>query len=419
MFQEFIGKRICSMLTENIINKYILFCLGGLLIILPVAHTTSVRAFLILSAAVLWFISMWKKSSWKIFGTPFDLPLFIYLVTILISFFTSFNLFYSFNELRGEFLTYGLLFYLTLNNLRSEHMVKILLFVFIVGSLIMSAYGIFEYFYIKGGMFFDLGIRFDSLHQGYEAFAQYLIVVLPFNILAIMYVDDIRRKGLIFVILLLNIFALYLTHTRGAWVAFWIELLLVFSLAIQRLFIKISLVVGLIGFSVLFVVIMPSSLIWHGESGISTNEAEIYLNTGNERLVMWKASLNELLKNPFNGSGYGKTTFRWRFKNRIFSGAEQAHNTFVNTATQLGVQGLIALLFVVYSIIIVNWRGYKKTKSDFKAMYFLSVMIMTVGFFIGNQFAEFYIDDTALLFWLLVGLSVALYKEDRAEEVVS
>ncbi len=399
-------------ISENTLRTAVLFCLGGLLLILPVAHTTSLRAFFFLSAVLIWLIRMGMTKEWKIFGTPLDIPLFLYLITVLISFFTSLNLRYSIHEFRGEFLTYTVIFYLTLNNLKSEEEVKRLVFMLLACSFFMSLYGMYDLFYVNKGNILDIDkFRFGSLHQGYEAYAQYLLIVLPFNILAIIYLRDSRWRAFFAAMLLLHAFALFLTHTRGAWIAFWAEILMVSIFAIKKTAIKISLIAGLIIISIFMINILPTSVIWHGEKAmISTRDADLNEGFGKARLVMWKASFEEIIKNPFKGSGYGKTTFRWRFKDRVFAGSEQSHNTFVNAAIQLGIQGLIALIIIIYVILRFQWRCYNGAKTNFQLLYFLSIMIMTIGFFIGNMFAEFYIDDTVQMFWLLVGLSVALHR---------
>jgi O-antigen ligase len=413
-------KEVVMKISEDTLRKIILFCLGGLLLILPVAHTTSLRAFFFLFAVLIWLIRIGTTKEWKIFGTPLDIPLFLYLIIILISFFTSLNLKYSIHEFRGEFLTYTLLFYLTLNNLKREEEIKRLVFTLLAGSFFMSLYGMYDFFYVNKSNILNIDkYRFGSLHQGYEAYAQYLLMVLPLNIMAIIYLKDFRRRFLFTALLLLNTFALFLTHTRGAWIAFWAELLLVSIFAIKRTAIKIFLISGLVIITLLMIKILPTNVILHGEKAtILTSDADITKGLGKARLIMWKASLEEILKNPFKGSGYGKTTFRWKFKDRIFAGSEQSHNTFVNTAIQLGIQGLIALLFIIYVILIFQWRCFKKAKTNFQLLYFLSIMIMTIGFFIGNMFAEFYIDDTVQMFWLLIGLSVALHRIQKKEEMI-
>lgn len=276
----------------------------------------------------------------------------------------------------------------------------------------MSLYGMYDFFYVNKGNILDVDkYRFGSLHQGYEAYAQYLLIVLPFNILGIIYLKNVRWRAFFTAMLFFHAFALFLTHTRGAWIAFWAELLLVSIFAIKKTAIRISLIAGLVIITLLMIKALPTNVILHGEKAmILTNDADMTEGIGKARLVMWKASLAEILENPFKGSGYGKTTFRWRFKDRTFAASEQSHNTFVNTAMQLGIQGLIALLFIIYVILRFQWRCYKGAKTNFQLLYFLLIMIMTIGFFIGNMFAEFYIDDTVQMFWLLIGLSVALHR---------
>ncbi len=125
------------------------------------------------------------------------------------------------------------------------------------------------------------------------------------------------------------------------------------------------------------------------------------------------------MDHPFKGAGYGKANFARRFKVRLQAAPlEQAHNTFINTAIQLGIQGLIALLIIIVVILNTSWVGWKCAKSDFQRKFFLAMFIMTVGFFVANQFAEFYIDDTALLFWLFVGLCVFFHNNRRLSETV-
>ncbi len=396
------------------IDTALLWCLMGLVVILPVAHTVSIRLFFLLLAALLWAFKLWRNRSRKIFGTPVDLALGLFFLTIIISFFTSLNLSYSAGKLRSEFLTYTLLFYVTAGSVRRQGDTNKLILTLFGGSFIMAVYGMYNAFYVKDVDPLAIAHRMGSLHQGYEAYAQYLIMVLPFNILWLIYPAGgegwARHRAVLWGLLVLNVSALYLTHTRGAWIAFWVEVLLIIFFAIKKTALKAGLIAAFVALSALFVVSLPSDVLWHGKSGVSLDEKTMMeSNTGNTRLVMWKASVEELAKNPFKGAGYGKTMFRWRFKGRAFAGIEQAHNTFVNTAIQLGIQGLLALVFIICVVIRMNWQGFKDARDGFEAMFFLSVMVMTAGFFIANQFAEFYIDDTALLFWLLVGLSAGLY----------
>lgn len=398
------------------IDWLIAFSLISLVFILPVAHTTTIRAFFFLSALSLWVIKAYITKKINLKRTPLDYFILLYFITIVISFFTSLKLSSSLETFKGEFLTNTLLFYLIVSNIDEENTVKTLITALLAGSFIMAAYGIADFF-LKNGNPFDINYRAGSLHQGYEAYGQYLIIVLPFNLLAISYLKDRYKKIVLSILLALNVFALYLTHTRGAWVAFWAEMIIlsVFYMPkkLKIIFIGLLILVPIIGFYSL-----PEEVIWHGKSGISLKEENINTNTGTIRLVMWKESIKALKENPFKGAGYGKANFRRRFSDKAFAINEQAHNTFVNTAVQLGIQGLVALFLVILAILKVTWKAWSKEKHTFRGIYSLGVFTMTIGFFIACQFAEFFIDDTARMFWIMIGLAVSLHvREEKAEPI--
>lgn len=396
----------------NKIDSIIFFCLGGLILILPIAHTTTIRAFLLLFALFLWLVKMYINKDWKIARTPLDIPLLLFLITIILSFFSSLKLSTSIDELRGEFLTYTILFYMVASNIKKEEDVLYLAKVLIIGSLFIAIYGIVDSFKYSNNLFSSIDYRTGSLHQGYEAYAQYIIMVLPFNMLGLFYIKEVKGRFFLSVVFLLNCLALYLTYTRGAWLALWVEIILISFLAFKKAYIKTLLMIGLISVSIFAISSLPKEVIWHyGDSGFSLDE-DSPLNSADQRITMWYESSKYLMNHPFQGAGYGKANFERRFADKSFAGYEQAHNTFVNTAIQLGMQGLIALLIIIFVILKISWIGWKYAKSDFQRNFFLAMFVMTIGFFVANQFAEFYIDDTAQMYWLFVGLCISIYNSN-------
>lgn len=390
----------------------ILLCLSALVVILPIAHTTSIRAGLEILALLLWIIKMLCSRKVLVTRTPLDLPLLLFLLTILISLFTSLKLSASLNELRGEFLTYTLLFYLTASNIRSETSVKCLVQALLFGSMIMAVYGIIDFF-ANSGDIFSIRYRAGSLHQGYEAYAQYIIMVLPFNVLFIFYMRDRWTRIFFAALLVLNCFALFLTHTRGAWLAGYAELMLLAFFVLKRRF-RWTVLALIVAAPLVMVKMLPEHTVWHGANGLAIEgvTSQRRFNTAVERLVVWKTFVDEFPKDPFTPAGYGKVNFKRRFAGKDMLGFEQAHNTFINVATQLGVQGLAALLVIIFFILKVCLMVRRSAATELTRSFGLAMFIMTIGFFTANQFAEFYIDDAAQMFWLLVGVAVALYKRN-------
>lgn len=390
-------------------DKFMLLSLCGLITVLPIAHTNFFRSVFLISIIGSWLFKMYTARKPLICITNLELPLFIYFITIVISFFSSLKLSTSINELRGEFIIPITTFYAVATNFKDEKKLKNLFWVICFVSLAMSLIGIVE-FLIKKGSFTNYDIRPNSLHQGYEAFAQYLIIVLPYIIMGMLYAKNNRHKILLTGIFLIHTFALYVTHTRGAWVGFFMEIFMLLFLICETLTKKLALFTGFFILCLITITILPEKVIWHGgNTGISLDEKDFdQKNTTSNRLIMWKASIEELTKYPFRGAGYGKANFKRRFTNRNFAKLEQAHNSFVNIAIQLGIQGLLALLFLIYSLLKITRRKYKTSTTSIEKIFIGGTWVMIWGFFTGNMFAEFFIDDTALFFWILCGLSIAL-----------
>lgn len=408
--------------SETDRKKIFLFLIAALVVVLPVANVAAVRSALFITPALVWIYGMAEARKWKLRRTPMDLPLFLFLLAIIFSIFTSLKHELSINELRKEFLTYTLVYYMVLNMLNEDSNIKTIVKVLLGASFFMALYGVIEFFG-NGGSLFTIEYRAGSLHQGFEAYAQYIIMVLPFSAVGFVYLNrqGASMRGLarqrIFVILIiaLNLMALYLTHTRGAWIALWVEVFLLTFLVVRDIRLRLVIAALLIIIPIAGLKVLPESVVWHGSKGLDIPERNIIVNTGSARLKVWRGALKGIRENPFDASGYGKTNFMRRFPGQEFLGFDQAHNTFVNTAVQLGVQGLTALLIIIGAVLFTAWKVYRREEDPFRKLFAAAVIVMTAGFFTANMFAEFYIDDTALLFWIIVALVVSVYNRPNIE----
>ncbi len=389
------------------LDRLLLYFLIGLVLILPIAHIQTVRSVLQISVLGFWGCRIYLTRSFNLRRTPLDIFILFYMITIVISFFTSLKLSSSLKAFKGEFLTNTVFFYMVVANINREEQVKKIINALLFGSTVMAVYGIIDFF-LKGGSLLDIHYRTGSLHGGFDTYAQYLIMVLPFNFFFVLRQKDISKRIILSLLFALNVFVLYLTHTRGAWLAFFFELLILvytlFSGKVRIVLILLFMVCAAVGSYML-----PEGVLWHGAKGLSATEENFQKNTATIRLVMWKEAIKSLRANPFAAAGYGKVNFKRKFSDKIFASYEHGHNTFINTAVQLGVQGLAALLLIILVILKITNSGWKRSGNSFGGLYFLGVFTMTIGFFTSCQFSEFFIDDTARMFWILVGLAFSLY----------
>ena len=123
--------------------------------------------------------------------------------------------------------------------------------------------------------------------------------------------------------------------------------------------------------------------------------------------------------------GYGRRSFVKKYENFNRKYEEQypgsqlwhAHNTFLDTALETGIQGLIFFVFLLYRLLKFTYVSAESENRLLLKFYFSATFLMVISFFIGNLFDDSFIDDSALLFWFLSGMAIAFDENMSAQEV--
>jgi len=396
---------------ENIIkgmDHFILFCFCVLVIFLPIRETEGIRSFSFGIPLGLWIIKMLITRQWSLARTPADIPILLFTMVAGLSLITAVDFHYSLEEYTGEWLTGVVLFYLVVNNFREEQM-KYLLGALLLGNLLMVTYGIYDFFH-RGGLLFDYGVRAGSLHSGPGTFSTYLVTVLPYLLVAVFQARKISLRLMIMALILGNLFALYLTHMRGVWIAvavplFWVG---------WRFLPKAAFLISVALVVVLILLFAPSKVIRHQTPLTATGSPLASIETGRARWELTKFCLEKIKENPFRMIGFGRRSFVKKYKEFYlqYKGAQlwHAHNTFLDIALQTGIQGLAFFCFLLYKLLRYTYGGASLENSPWRRWYLLGTFMMIVTFFVRNLSDDFFVDDSALLFWFLSGAAVALRK---------
>lgn len=393
------------LLKENrikYIDNVMEFCFIGLVFILPIAHTMTIRSIFIYVPIVLWIYNMALQKKFLFRRNHLTIPVIVFSITAVLSLFTAVDPAYTLRELKGEMLTGFLLFFVLLNNVHNMEQVNRIILSLLFGALVQGIYGLFTYF-SQNWSLLDYDVRAWGLTAGYISYSVFLITIMPFIFYKIM--TSVRQKRVLFIMLfLLNLFMLYVTHQRGALVALFIQIFIFFW------FVKRKLAYAVIGLAVLTILIMPSNMLYHGKDvvDLKTEDALDHENTINSRIALWKFTLKEISSHPFTGIGFGRHSFSTKYDR--FRGTDLWHalNTFLNIAIQLGIQGVLAFIFILYRIAKTYLAGLKESKGE--AYYFFLASLMCIaGFFARNMFDDHYVDDNGQMFWVLSGLALAVF----------
>jgi O-antigen ligase len=343
--------------------------------------------------------------------TPLDLPLLCLVAVSFISLIWAVDPAYSFKEIKGELLKGCLVFYLAAYSAGRPERLPPVWLILVCGNLLMVAYA-FGDFWQAGGNLAGYYIRAGSLHAGYGEFGTYLIIVFPYLLVLTLERPILSRKTLggILALLALNLLAIYITFGRAMWIAAAAEFFLIGWIGKRK-----KILLGAMAGLLLFMIFIPRTVCLHGERlSVSAPGTSTFVGgTAGDLLDIWKLAFHYIQERPFQGIGFGRSSFSDAFPG--FRAQHQpmlwhAHNTLLNFTFQTGIQGLVALLWVMGVASFHCFRRAGPGIDPWARNFSLATGVMVIGFLIRNFFDDFFVDDNALMFWFLIGTALGSSK---------
>lgn len=265
-----------------------------------------------------------------------------------------------------------------------------LIFPFLILSLFLSLYGIFEFIFknLK-----DSNYRIHGLQSHYMTYSGILLIYFAILISYSLFGENLKLKRLSFFSSILTILPIFLSLTRNVWIGFFTIIFFLF------LFFKKKYLIPFIAIPVILVLIFPSTIGKRVYSIIDLKD-----KTNFDRIKMWQASLKISLKKPITGFGLGipqKDYIFFKEEGAVRSRTPHFHSNIFQILPERGIFALLSYFgFIITSLI----NSYKKRFKWQGLGSFLALMgISIAGFF------EFNFGDTEIL-WLTL-LSSNLHRE--------
>jgi len=392
-----------------------LACLVILAAGLPFAGITFSREIGLLLGSAFWLARLVLTRKWDLVRTPLDLPLALFFAAGLLSLVTAVDPGYTLHELRGEMLKGILIYYLAVNNLRTESRAKVVLWALLAGTLVMDLYGV-AHFFIQGGNLLRAEVQEAGLHRGSHELGTYLVQVGPYLMLGLFLIKRRAQRAALILFLVFHCLLAYATFTRVVIVALAVEVALVLFLAgVSWKMILTALALALL----VMAVVLPRPILVLGDKeyeGAARLGKVGVLGLKGSRTDLWAKSLDYLKKHPFSGVGFGRRSWTKAFPEMKARHPNfwHGHNTFLNLAVELGLQGLAAFIFLLSRIFKELWPGrgreaFGRTSGP-PGLLITAAWVMTCGYFLSNLTDDIYNNDAALLFWLLIGCAFSMKK---------
>jgi O-antigen ligase len=384
-YTRVLEQKLYATMNSNTSDKVQFFLLILLAFWLPLSISLSETFYFL--AFVVWITKM-VVSKKPFRHTGLEIPIIVFAMVYILAILFSPSPLESAEILKKPILV-GLFFVLT-NSLNSEIEKNRLINVWLLGAMIASAWTVIDYF--KGtdrpGGFF-----------GCITFAHFALMFLGVS-LALMGLENHKRTSILSAsTFMVGVFALFLTCTRGAWIGFLAGLFLFFIVK-RKWFSSATLVSATCASVLVLTAILSSIYLPDSRPGKAVRslirpfdkQVPYVVGSNLRRLYKWKASLLMFKDHPLFGIGpcefqkelpnyLSEEVKAELFKNLSFN---HAHSIYFDYLATMGITGLLALLFFLFTVFRLLIRKYKSCNSTFEKNLVLGVLIAVTSFCVGG-----------------------------------
>jgi len=372
------------------------------------------------------------KIGWQ--KTPLNLLIIIFLFICGLSMLFSVSPRLSFWGMHGfyfegflSFLCYAMIYFIAVNYVTDKsRILKTLLIATVIVSVyaLMQASGI-TFFVWRGTQPYP---RVWSTFGNPNFLGPYLIMVIPMYLIFLIKAETVKTKLRYSLFTLLSLLALIFTYSRAAWLGMAVGIT-VFTLMVDKKQLKANLffIIGIIIFSTVLTSIYPRLYLRPEERSTTMKPiVERAVSTVDlkepgvtARLSAWETTIKMALKRPILGFGLDTlgVSFR-RFMSKDyeklagrFSTAGYAHNEFLQYVATMGVVGLAAYLFLLFTFFGMLIKASRKKEKNLLAS---GLTAACVALLVNNQFGFSTIVPATLL-WFFFGLGVNLSGGEKRE----
>jgi O-antigen ligase/Flp pilus assembly protein TadD len=299
---------------------------------------------------------------------------------------------------------------------------------------------VIEAFYALGqlvGLFTSsTGVRVDGTIGNSSFLAGYLLINALFA--GWLFLEKKNFNWRIFYLgaMLLNLFIMYETRTRGALLAlfaglFCLALFFIFAPArgLSQLPIRQPQRIKKYAAGLIIFIILAGGLIWLGKdtalikkfptlkrlANISLTEA-----TSQTRLLSWKMGLKGFTEHPV--FGWGPENFNILFNKYydpylypVESWFDRSHNAFLDILVNTGLMGFLAYLSIFVLSFYYLWRSWRQNKTNYQTAAIFSVILIAYAV---QNFFVFDTQVTLLMIFLIWSYFVSLsFNEEKNQKV--
>ncbi|HYT11140.1 MAG TPA: O-antigen ligase family protein [Candidatus Nitrosopolaris sp.] len=375
----------------------------------------------LIAVSVVLLLVRWLRQgtlTWR--RTPLDLPLLAFIGSAALSTIFAINrnvaIFGTYDRWEGllTIVTYGLVYWLTVQLLSGESDARGLTWSLLLSGYLIAAIAILQSaFGLFGGGYFTTGnnvIRPDVTLANPDFLGIFLAMLLPVAFAKLISRRPMTTRVLAANLVIVLFFGLLASFTRAAWIGAVIGVVVVLVLRRGRFHVRpfvISVAVVVVGFAVLAGVAAarPSGGgIGQALMARIASIANLSSGTQNERIATWGDTLPLIASRPI--LGYGPDTFglvypQFQRGNQHFVLWDKPHQDALGVAASQGLIGLLAYIWILVAFVRAFWKG--RTLRGAVALF-----AGWIAYVVAIQF-DFSWIPTSLPFWLFAAAAIVTW----------
>lgn len=334
--------------------------------------------------------------------TPVDIPILLFLLVSLISFFNSRYINASITEFI-RLVNLALVFYIVVNFIDTREKIKRLLNIILITGTGIALFGLLQYLGVIEKFWWSNKGFLSATYVNHNHFAGLMEMMIPLSIGMILSEKERSKKSLYVYSLLILVLAFLLSMSRGGW----------FSLTISMIF--MAVVIARRGKARYIVLTAALVLVTIGIFAAKAVDINLLLNRISSykeldfsgRLEIWKGTLGIIKDNWLLGTGLG--TFIYNFPKYRPAGlnafVNYTHSDYLQVISEAGIFAVSLMIFIIVRIIMKGLRTYRIARTPFKSWMSLALTIGVLSMALhGIGDFNFYIPANAVLFTVFSGL---------------
>jgi O-antigen ligase len=373
----------------------------------------------------------------RVLRHPVTLAIYFHLAWLFITSITSSDPLVSFKYLLSRLWFIVGFYFLASQLFRQEKRMYTYLWLFIIaftGIIIYSLINQVQYGLTNQMMAHRVSKPFYNDHTSYGAV---LACLLPILVALFMFIkrEEINTRFLMFLLILLFLFATVVSYTRATWVSILgsIGIWAIIKLKIRFEIVLVGAIV-LVGFFLsirtqLMVQLEQNRVESSGEftehvqsiSNISTDQSNL------ERINRWSCAIRMWKDRPIFGFGPGTYQFEYgRYQRSYektlistdFGTMGSAHSEYLGPLSEAGIFGLLSVLLVLGTTIYTGIRVHFTAKRRAIRIFSLAVLVGLFSYYLHGLMNNFLdTDKLSALFWGYTAMLVAMdvYHRDTEE----